>query len=897
MAVNISKVEKLTGSSGPISFSQIKDEFGGNTTNIRASLYRRNDGDNVDWDGPDASKIEPKIPDATENQDIGSKNNWNVSALRNTVMEYNVTQSGSSEELAYFDSDTSTWNGNLNRNVLKKFDVTGTIFANQINKDALTFGGDLYNLEIEVDATGKIYGEGGQLNVSLKNVSGTSNVVNEQTNVIFGPISGIGLNVTRFSDEDLVFTDRQPVPEISGSANVEDVKGDVKVTDNVNGASFSVERYINDDQIDPNSGPKDAINAKSNVSDVQGKVESDPIEGAEVTVTRFNNVPSSNPSEPIPAVNGTAEVTDYKGTISIPSQITGASAKITRWFEGDTNTTNQKEGSDTITVTNNTSSISVESNNLGATVKVSRDTGGATSSEGNAVGTLKYYVDVTGVIDPVVTGSTNTTKRASYANTGLTYPAGTIAMSSGYPKKVSDTRWEFAFDMPNSQGFGRQATFAYNFDIEIDLPAVVGGSEGQAVGSMGYYIDFDSELNNPSVSAAVVNTSTRASDPNTSGANGTIKLVSLRKINSTRYEVTFDMANSITSGRQGTYVRSWSYTVTSDAVAGGTEGHPVGSLVYYIDISGGSSNPVVTASISDTNSRASGLDAGDNSIRLVSGYPKAISDTRSEVAFDMTNSLASGERQATYAKFWSFSVSTQVQTTSASIPVGGDALYVNNTRTNSPVEIYSYGRIYAGGGGGASGNPGNSGSSLSCSSTTNFTATNNQCRPETDCRNLSDAMPGQTCRRSRRGSRWISGTPVASSIRSRCRGDGTRRSEAKDGHDGGNYVCYRTYSVTCQQTNTYSLGGGIGGNAGNGGRGRGFSYQSGSLSGNSGNSGNSNSCSGGTSTGNSGNSGTSGGDWGQSGGSGAPAGIAIQKKNAVMKSYTSNTVKGSIVDI
>ena len=130
MAVNISKVEKLTGSSGPISFSQIKDEFGGNTTNIRASLYRRNDGDNVDWDGPNASKIEPKIPDATENQDIASESNWNVSALRNTVMEYNVTQSGSNEELAYFDSDTSTWNGNLNRNVLKKFDVTGTVFAN-----------------------------------------------------------------------------------------------------------------------------------------------------------------------------------------------------------------------------------------------------------------------------------------------------------------------------------------------------------------------------------------------------------------------------------------------------------------------------------------------------------------------------------------------------------------------------------------------------------------------------------------------------------------------------------------------------------------------------------------------------------------------------------------------
>jgi len=505
MAVNVSKVEKLVGTSGPISFSEIRDEFGGNTANVRASLYRRNTGDDVDWDGPKASKIEPKIPDATENQDIGSESNWNVSALRNTVMEYNVTQSGNNEELAYFDSDTSTWNGNLSRNVLKKFDVTGTVYANQINKDALTFGGDLYNLEIEVDENGKIYGEGGRLNVSVNSVTGTSNVVNDQTNVDFESISGITVDVTRFSDEDVVFTERQPVPDISGSADVTDVAGDVSSTDNVDGATFTVERYIKDDQIDPNSGPKDAIDQKLDVNDVQGDVTFTRIEGVDINVTRFSNVPSNNPSAPIPSVNGTANVTDSRGSVSISPQITGASAKISRWFTGSTNTTNQKEGSDTITVTNDRTSISVGGNSLGATVRVTRDSGGATSSEGNAVGRLKYYVDVTGVIDPVVTGSTSTRKRASYNRTNITYSG--INMVSGYPKKVSDTRWEFSFDMANSTGFGRQATFVYDFNVKIDIPAVVGGSEGQAVGSMGYYIDFDSALNNPSVSAAVVNTS------------------------------------------------------------------------------------------------------------------------------------------------------------------------------------------------------------------------------------------------------------------------------------------------------------------------------------------------------------------------------------------------------
>ena len=97
-----------------------------------------------------------------------------------------------------------TWNGNLNRNVLKKFDVTGTVYANEISKDALTFGGDLYNLEIEVDENGKIYGEGGRLNVNLTSVRGSSNVVNDGDNISFDSISGITVNVTRFEDEDVV---------------------------------------------------------------------------------------------------------------------------------------------------------------------------------------------------------------------------------------------------------------------------------------------------------------------------------------------------------------------------------------------------------------------------------------------------------------------------------------------------------------------------------------------------------------------------------------------------------------------------------------------------------------------------------------------------------------------
>ena len=161
MAVNITKTEKFTNPTSSISFSQIRSEFGGNSTNVRAAIYRRNTSDQVDWDAENASSIVPKIPDATENIDVSADNNWKIGSLRNVVTNYVVTQSGTNEELSYSSGDISTWNGNLSRNVLKRFNVNGTIYANEVSKDALAFSGDLYNLDIEVSGTGEILGEGG----------------------------------------------------------------------------------------------------------------------------------------------------------------------------------------------------------------------------------------------------------------------------------------------------------------------------------------------------------------------------------------------------------------------------------------------------------------------------------------------------------------------------------------------------------------------------------------------------------------------------------------------------------------------------------------------------------------------------------------------------------------
>lgn len=219
---------------------------------------------------------------------------------------------------------------------------------------------------------------------------------------------------------------------------------------------------------------------------------------------------------------------------------------------------------------------------------------------------------------------------------------------------------------------------------------------------------------------------------------------------------------------------------------------------------------------------------------------------------------------------------------------GGSALYVNNTYTNSDVELRVYGRVWSGGGGGIPGNSGNSGPSLSCSSTSFFNTSN----PFTSGVNLSAAAPGQSCRAARSGATWVNANQ--NSVRDRCRGGGARRGNGV--YPGGSYQCSSSWTILCRQTNTFNKSGGPGGSGGTGGPGRGFTTQSASLAGNSGNSGNCNSCSGGgTSCGNSGNPGGSGAEWGES--AGGNAGIAVHKKNTRIEYYTVNTIKGPIKNL
>ena len=164
--MSITNTQTKYFTSGEIKFSAIRDTFGDLAgTDVRASDYLRNAGDDVDWEAPGQTKtISPRVPNATENADVSTSTDWEVSDLRDSIVEYNVTQdaSTSDEELEFADTNVPTWNNNLSKNVNKTMSVEGTIYANQVDKYALTFSdGEYNNLTIHVPDGGKIYGEGG----------------------------------------------------------------------------------------------------------------------------------------------------------------------------------------------------------------------------------------------------------------------------------------------------------------------------------------------------------------------------------------------------------------------------------------------------------------------------------------------------------------------------------------------------------------------------------------------------------------------------------------------------------------------------------------------------------------------------------------------------------------
>jgi len=147
MAVSNNTVTHFNGNSA-ISFRALQTTFGGNFNSVQFSTYKRNtDLDNTD----------PIVPDSTENANISSSNsNLRASNFRGSIKQYILTQTSSDSTV---DLDSQSWNSNLAKNVIKTFQVNGTMAATSTGNQGAAFDAEAYNLRLEV--TGNIYGVGG----------------------------------------------------------------------------------------------------------------------------------------------------------------------------------------------------------------------------------------------------------------------------------------------------------------------------------------------------------------------------------------------------------------------------------------------------------------------------------------------------------------------------------------------------------------------------------------------------------------------------------------------------------------------------------------------------------------------------------------------------------------
>lgn len=146
MSINVSKTTLYN--TGSISFSDLRSNFKESSSGpIKASELKRNTS---------LTDTNPIVPDATENSNISTSNDWKPSQFRGSIKKYNLIQSSTDTNLPF---QSQSWNNNLDKNIIKKIFVTGTIGATATNVSAAQIDASVCNLEIDV--SGGIYASGG----------------------------------------------------------------------------------------------------------------------------------------------------------------------------------------------------------------------------------------------------------------------------------------------------------------------------------------------------------------------------------------------------------------------------------------------------------------------------------------------------------------------------------------------------------------------------------------------------------------------------------------------------------------------------------------------------------------------------------------------------------------
>ena len=104
------------------------------------------------------NETNPIVPQCQDNLQISSSSNWKISQFRNSIKYYYLTQESDKTSLNYV-LHGQPWDGNLSRNIVKKFFLEGTCGSTDSAQAALQLDADVYNLNLII--TGSVLGAGG----------------------------------------------------------------------------------------------------------------------------------------------------------------------------------------------------------------------------------------------------------------------------------------------------------------------------------------------------------------------------------------------------------------------------------------------------------------------------------------------------------------------------------------------------------------------------------------------------------------------------------------------------------------------------------------------------------------------------------------------------------------
>lgn len=139
-------------SSGSISFSQLRSNFKETASgSVSASELLR---------VTDLTNTNPTVPNATENANISTSTNLKASQFRNSIKYYNLNQGSGDTDLNLNIANSSLWNGNLGKNIVKTVTLAGTTGSSTANTPAASLdAASVYNVLLVI--TGSILGDGG----------------------------------------------------------------------------------------------------------------------------------------------------------------------------------------------------------------------------------------------------------------------------------------------------------------------------------------------------------------------------------------------------------------------------------------------------------------------------------------------------------------------------------------------------------------------------------------------------------------------------------------------------------------------------------------------------------------------------------------------------------------